>query len=410
MNETTIKVSVTQLLRIAAGLWLGYLLVLAAIDWRLTPPDRPFTTAYYLINGLTALLILGLALWQQGQERLGRALLPLIIGLMAVIPLASKYLFTPEFLSGPFITTGAETILLIALVLTAWQYRWRHVALFCVGTAVLNLGMLYVSVWPETRAVFFEIPIVLIQTISYLVVGYLINTLIAQLRNQQHALQQANNQLAHYASTLEHLTISRERNRMARELHDTLAHTLSALSVQLETVKAYWSVDAAAAQAMLDKALEATRSGLQETRRALKSLRASPLDDLGLGLALHRLAESAATRTQLRLDLSIPDPLPTLTPEVEQCIYRVAQEAVANVTHHAGAHTLKLHLTCTDREIGLLVRDDGRGFDAATGEIPGHFGLPGMQERAQLVGGSVTIDSRPGHGTTIQLSIKDIDL
>ena len=79
------------------------------------------------------------------------------------------------------------------------------------------------------------------------------------------------------------------------------------------------------------------------------------------------MAESAATRAQLGLDLSIPDPLPTLAPEVEQCIYRVAQEAVANVTHHAGAHTLELHLTCADREVGLRVRDDGRGFDSTAG-------------------------------------------
>lgn len=410
MNETSIKVSVAQLLRIAAGLWLGYLLVLAAIDWQLTPPDHSFTYAYYVINGLTALAILGLALWGRGQVWLGRALLPLIIVLMAVIPLVSKYLFTSEYLPGPFISTGVQTILLIALVLTAWQYRWLHVALFCLGTAVLNLIMLFASTGPVTRAVFFEIPITLIQTISFLVVGYLISALIAQLHAQQNSLQQANTQLVHYASTLEHLTISRERNRLAHELHDTLAHTLSALTVQLETVKAYWSVDAAAAQGMLDKALEATRSGLQETRRALKSLRASPLDDLGLALALRRLAESAASRANLQLELAVPAQLPSLALDVEQCIYRVAQEAVANVTHHANAQTLQLRLTCNGREIDLLVRDDGQGFNPGSGDRPDHFGLPGMRERAQLAGGTVTIDSRPGHGTTVQLSIKDIDI
>src|SRR5439155_20678930 len=129
----------------------------------------------------------------------------------------------------------------------------------------------------------------------------------------------------HHAGTLESLAVSRERNRMARELHDTLAHTLSGLSVQLETVEAYWDVEPRTAHAMLDRALEATRDGLQETRRALKALRASPLDDLGLGLALRRMAESAVARANIELDLEIPEQVPPLAPDVEHCIYRVAQ-------------------------------------------------------------------------------------
>jgi signal transduction histidine kinase len=409
MKETKTKVSVGQLLRIAASLWLGYLVVLGLIDWNLVPPGRPFAYGYYVINGLTALLIFGLALWQRGQEWLGRAFLPLMIILMSVLPTVSKYLLTSESLPGPFISTGVQTILLIALVLTAWQYRWKHVALFCLGTAGVNLGTLFLLVEPLTRAFFFEISATLIQTASFLVIGYFINALMTQLRAQQDSLEQANTQLAHYASTLEHLTISRERNRMARELHDTLAHTLSGLTVQLETVKAYWSVDVAAAQRMLDKSLEATRSGLQETRRALKSLRASPLDDLGLSLALQRLVESAAKRANLILDLSLPEQMPALSPNVEQAIYRVAQEAVANVTHHANAKTLQVHLTLTGQEMSLLVRDDGSGFKERLGENSDHFGLPGMRERAQLVGGQLTVDSQPGQGTTIRLTVKEVE-
>ena len=409
MKETETKVSVGQLLRIAASLWLGYLAVLGLIDWKLAPPDHPFAYWYYGLNGLTALLILGLAVWSRSQEFLGRTFLPLMIILMSVLPTVSKYLLTPESLPGPFISTGVFTVLLIALVLTAWQYRWRHVALFCLGTALLNLGMLFLLVGPLTRAFFFELLITVILTVSFVVIGYFINALMTQLRAQQDSLEQANTQLAHYASTLEHLTISRERNRMARELHDTLAHTLSGLTVQLETVKAYWHVDATAAQAMLDKSLEATRSGLQETRRALKSLRASPLDDLGLSLALRRMVESAARRANLALDFSAPAQMPSLAPDVEQCIYRVAQEAVANVTHHANAKNLKVHLTSNGQEISLLVRDDGRGFKERPGENADHFGLPGMRERAQLVGGQLTVDSQPEQGTTIRLTIKEVE-
>jgi signal transduction histidine kinase len=407
MKETEAKVSVGQLLRIAASLWLGYLLVLALIDWNLVPPDHQFHSWYYVINGLTALLIFGLALWQRGQEWLGQTFLPLMIILMSVLPIVSKYLLTSEFLPGPFISMGVQTVLLMALVLTAWQYRWKHVALFCLGTAGFNLGALFLLAGPLTRPYFFEIPTTVIQTVSFLVLGYFINTVMTQLRAQQASLEQANTQLVHYASTLEHLTISRERNRMARELHDTLAHTLSGLTVQLETVKAYWHVNSTAAQAMLDKSLEATRSGLQETRRALKSLRASPLDDLGLDLALRRMVESAAQRANLTLDLSLPAQIPSLSPDVEQCLYRVTQEAVANVTYHANAKNLKVQLTVNGRDISLLVRDDGIGFKERPGENDDHFGLPGMRERAQLVGGQLTIDSQPSQGTTVRLTIKE---
>ena len=92
MKETETKVSVGQLLRIAASLWLGYLVVLGLIDWKLAPPNHPFAYGYYVMNGLTALMILGLALWSRGQEFLGRTFLPLMIILMSVLPTVSKYL------------------------------------------------------------------------------------------------------------------------------------------------------------------------------------------------------------------------------------------------------------------------------------------------------------------------------
>ena len=168
MKATETKVSVGQLLRIAASLWLGYLVILGAIDWNLAPPDHPFGYGYYVINGLTALLILGLALWRQGQEWLGRTYLPLMIILMSVLPIVSKYLLSAEPQRGPFIFAGVTTILLMALVLTAWQYRWKHVAFFCLGTAGVNLGALLLLAEATTRSFFFELPATIIQTATFL--------------------------------------------------------------------------------------------------------------------------------------------------------------------------------------------------------------------------------------------------
>jgi signal transduction histidine kinase len=408
MKDTQAKVSVMQILRLTALLWLGYLAALAVIDIALRPPNQPFEYSYPVANGLIGLMLLGLTMQTWVQEKLGRAFLPLMIVLMSVSPILSNYM-SPLTLPRSASASGGLVMLLMALVLTAWQYRWRYVAVYCLVTLGIHVGLLLSLDPPFGRAVVMEILFRIVQTIGFLVIGYFINALIAQLRSQQDSLKQANAQLVHHASTLEHLTVSRERNRMARELHDTVAHTLSGLTVQLETVKAYWNVDPAAAQTMLDKSLVATRSGLQETRRALKSLRATPLEDLGLCLALRRMAESAATRASLALDLPLPEQIPSLSPDVEQCIYRVAQEAVSNVVYHAGAKNLQLRLTCTDGEISLMVSDDGLGFDALGSKHPDHFGLAGMRERAELAGGNLTIDSQPGQGTTVRLTIPGIE-
>jgi signal transduction histidine kinase len=238
------------------------------------------------------------------------------------------------------------------------------------------------------------------------VVGYFISTLIQRLRQQQDALAYANARLTAYTTTLEELTISRERNRMARELHDTLAHTLSGLSVHLEMMRAYWEIDPTAIRPMLDTSLATTRSGLQETRRALKHLRASPLDDLGLVLALRQVATEAAERAHVQLDLVLPPQLPPLSAAVEQCFYRVAQEATANVAHHANASRLSVELALHNNAVLLRVCDDGCGFVPEQNVSAGHFGLAGMRERAELIGGKLTVTSQPGKGTTVQVSVE----
>jgi signal transduction histidine kinase len=295
--------------------------------------------------------------------------------------------------------------LFVALMLVAWQYKWQYILLVILGIAGLNLGVIWSLTGPGAPLFIGGIIVTLIQTVIFLAVGFSISYLMNRLKGQQQSLETANIHLTHYASTLEHLATSRERNRLARELHDTLAHTLSGLSVQLETVKAYWDVDQQTARSILDKSLAAAHSGLEETRRALEALRASPLDDLGLALATRNMVEGAAARANLTLDLSIMDKLPALSPDVEQCIYRVAQEAVTNVVNHANAKNLTVKLEFIEEKMSLIVRDDGIGFGIEKNNKTSHFGLTGMRERAQLIGGDLTIISKPGYGTTIQLTI-----
>jgi signal transduction histidine kinase len=403
------ETELVHLLGLLVALWLSYLLVLAGIDYSFYP--RPvFGLPFYLINGLDALLVLGLSLLPSSRIWFGRCFLPLIIVLLSVVPIVSGNL---AVLGMPPTPAGnPEAIMLrllpmmfMALVLTAWQYRWKHVVFFTLGMAGFNLTLHGWFYRPGGAPFLPPMTAFLIQTVSFLLVGYFISTLMSRLRAQNVSLEQANAQLVHYSSTLEQLTISRERNRLARELHDTLAHTLSALSVQLETAKAYFDVDSGATKELIDKSLQATRSGLLETRRALKELRASPLDDLGLLLALRKMAEEFSARAKFKLHLSLPDQLESLSPDVEQAVYRVAQEALTNAGHHANAQNLTLELATNDGRLTLTVADDGLGFDVEQGEVAGRFGLPGMRERAQLVSGQLTIESRPGQGSRIKLTV-----
>ena len=409
MKRTRPGLDPIRLIRFAGILWIGYLVVLALIS-QSVPARQPTDLLYYVLLGCIALLCLGLAYWPWIQERLRQAFIPVVVAIITVMPVIISWLMTrlypfslPFRVEGPVL--GLLPFLFIALLLVAWQYKWQYILLIILGTTGLNLGLTLSSAEPGTHLFQRGLIITLVQAITFLAVGFSISYLMSRLKKQQQSLEAANIQLTHYASTVEHLATSRERNRVARELHDTLAHALSGLSIQLEAMKAYWDVDQQAARSILEKALAATHLGLEETRRALKALRASPLDDMGLSLAVRTMAEDAAARANLALDLSTPDRMPTLSSDVEQCVYRVAQEAVSNVVKHASAKNLTVKLEFIEGKVTLAVSDDGVGFDVDKSDKRSDFGLTGMRERAQLIGGELSVMSKPGYGTTIQLTI-----
>lgn len=418
MKRATNRSDAVHLVRFAAILWLGYLAVLAIIN--LSPWNARTvsinTLYYYILLGLVALLCLGLAYWSWLQDQLRQAFLPIIIGIIAVLPMlvtwAVIHALVFSFSHGPppgldpqSSVTRLIPFFLVAFLLVAWQYKWPYMLFLILGITVLNLAIILSFPSPDPSPFRGALTATLIQTVIFLAVGFSISFLISRLRKQQDSLETANLQLTHYASTLEHLATSQERNRLAREMHDTLAHTLSGLAVQMETIKAYWDVDPQTAHSLLDKSLFSARSGLEETRRALKALRASPLDDLGLAEAVTALVEDAAARASLTADISVADRLPPLSPDVEQCIYRVTQEAVTNVVNHAKAKNLIVKLEYSGGKMKLSVRDDGLGFDTGDNSLANHFGLKGMRERANLIGGELSIISQPGSGTTVQLTV-----
>lgn len=364
--------------------------------------------------GLIVVSLLTVYLWWPGlPRRLGRAFLPSALLLATVGPIFGQYLELltdlneREFNLVPDISV-LTLVLLIPLILVGWQYNFRAVLVYCVLTAALDVGLTVLSIGqgnPYARSLF---NVIQIRTVFYLLIGYIIVRLVTAQRQQRQALIQANAQLAQYASTLEQLAVSRERNRLAGELHDTLAHTLSGTAVQLEAVKTVWEADPAQARKLLDQSSQAIRTGLTETRRALRALRASPLEELGLALAVRGLAESVAEQTGASLDWQGPEQVDHLTPAVEQGIYRVAQEALANIARHALAQHLAVQLAQSNGRLSLQISDDGCGFELDRVEAEHHFGLKGMQERAEMMGAVLTVDSEPGRGTVIHLMVNEI--
>jgi signal transduction histidine kinase len=365
---------------------------------------------YHMLNFVPALVFLALSYssWLKNRDRITTIFMILLI---SGGPILVQHLLDLKLPPAPLSNVEGMVlrqlpVLMIGLVVVAWHSKLVTMVLYNVALSVFELTIVIALDQMQGDRLYVFCFIVLIRMVCFLVVGIFINQLINDLRTQQEALKTANQQLSHYASTLETLTVSRERNRMSRELHDTVVHTLSGLAVQLETTKAYLDFDPNTTRHLVDQSLESARSGLQETRRVLKALRASPLEDLGFDLALKQMLASAAERGRFILEVSLPEPCPLMSPDIEQCLYRVAQEAVENVVHHANAQHLCLQLSANEQELLLIIQDDGMGFSPQGDISPGHFGIAGMKERADLSGGELVIKSKPGSGTTIRLEIK----
>jgi two-component system NarL family sensor kinase len=202
-----------------------------------------------------------------------------------------------------------------------------------------------------------------------------------------------------------------ERNRLAREVHDTLAQELSAIALQLEAADALLERSPERARARIRQALERVREGLAEARRSVLDLRAGPLERQALPAALEELAQRFEAETGIAVAASLALAAPRLPARVEEALFRIAQEALVNVRRHAQASAVILDLRIDGDHVHLTIADDGRGFDAdqqfaPDPGAPGHgFGLIGMQERARLLNGTMQIRSCAGAGAQIDVDI-----
>ena len=201
-----------------------------------------------------------------------------------------------------------------------------------------------------------------------------------------------------------------ERARVSRDLHDDVGQALTSVLLGLRLVEDSLAApdrDADEARRRLADLRELVADGLRRARQLAFDLRPTVLDDVGLVPALARLKEDLTARTGLtvELDTSALGPEERLSPEIETVIYRVVQEALTNVVRHAAATTASVTLAARDGHVRVFIEDDGVGFDPATRPARPHLGVEGMAERAELVGGTLSVTSTAGAGTTVVLEV-----
>ena len=369
--------------------------------------DEELAIQFYLNLWIYAVLLAYLSIsWFR--VKLGRYYLPLAIIFSTALPIFSNLIYlvdnTTDLTSLVTRSWLLFPILLVPLVITAWQYPLRYSILFTFLVAVVELAVLLPFVDGIHLSTLPIMGIPVIQGFTIGMVGNIINQIVEEQRAQKRKVIEANMRLNEQSEMLEQMATVRERNRIARELHDTLAHTLSGLSVHLEGIKISLDDDQHDAREMLDHALNNTREGLEETRRTLKALRPKSLDELGLRLSVIQVAEEAAKRGNFEVDISQIPEFPPMTNVKEQAIYRITQEAFQNIIRHANADQVRFSAQIANGHFQIMIHDNGDGFVHDSMRSSEEFGINGMKERAEISGGHIRISGGSGIGTQLTLT------
>jgi signal transduction histidine kinase len=197
-----------------------------------------------------------------------------------------------------------------------------------------------------------------------------------------------------------------ERSRVARELHDTLEQGLTGISLQLEAVAATLQTSPDSARQSLDVARQMLRYSLEETHRSVMDLRSLALESRDLPGALTDLARQMTLGTVTSAEVRVDGQPQRLDAAQEHHLLRIGLEALTNALKHANSTRIDIELHFREAETDLIVRDNGRGLGHVVDDLPGdHFGLQGVRERVDKLGGVLRINSRPGEGTQLAVTV-----
>lgn len=297
--------------------------------------------------------------------------------------------------------TGVSLLLFMVAALIGGALPRSRLALSAVVGAVVSIALVLV------RSPHASFPDVFSAGFSVAAAMLLTNTLYDLRRSRDERerlygeLQDAYAELRRYAERVEELTVLQERTRLARELHDTLGHALTTLTVHLEAIGRAARSRPESLEPLLEDTRGLTRRAMADLRESLAGLR-EDAPERPVDARLAELAERAAARAGWRLEVRA-EPV-KLPPTTAHALLRIAREALANAERHAAARKVGVTLRSAGEALELAVEDDGAGFDPAA--VPdGHFGLRGMRERAAQHGARLSVASAPGRGTRITVRL-----
>jgi signal transduction histidine kinase len=286
-----------------------------------------------------------------------------------------------------------------AMMLLPDKRGWLWIGLFALLTGLILSGG-----GPETLVS------ALLYAAGYFFFGVFAHALaranLARQESQQllAELRKAHTQLQGYSARVEELAVAEERNRLAREMHDTLGHRLTVAAVQLEGAQRLIPQEPERATAMVATGREQLRDALADLRQTVATLRIPLEADLQLRKSLRQLASGFEKATGIEVHLVSPDEMPPLPRAHRLALYRAAQEALTNVQRHAQAEQAWLTLMPQKDQIVLVVSDNGVGFPAGPAAET-NFGLRGLQERVLQLGGELILETRAGGGAQLRLSL-----
>lgn len=326
-------------------------------------------------------------------------LINLLIGIQTIMLIALAWLTVKG-------TTEFNTLLMPLTVLAMFMLPWRNglpwVVLFFFLT---ELTITYKYGFEEGVSA----AAALGGFAAFAFVGYLVRrgTLawytIEALYND---LEVAHSQLTDYSKNVRRLAVSDERNRISREMHDSLGHSLTVAVVQLEGAERLIPKDPERAAGIIHNMRDQLKGALGELRQTLSTLQEGelPVEQTGnLAVALTELKQNFAEATGLDIDLSIPDNLPALNPDQRHALFRAAQEGLTNIQRHAQASHASVTLMANNGHTHLIVQDNGKGIPEERRD--GRFGLRGLGERARMLNGSFEIENRPEGGAELKFTI-----
>jgi signal transduction histidine kinase len=246
---------------------------------------------------------------------------------------------------------------------------------------------------------------IMAETLVFALATYFIVQLVSTLldeRQMRQQLAEAHAQLQHYAQRIEDLAAVQERNRIARDIHDSLGHALTTLNVQLQTAVKLWQKDPGKAKPFLVQAQHLGATAMKEVRQSVGTLRADVEDRRSLNEKIYTLVADFRKGTDLTVYIDLDD-CRLLPNSISKTLFRVVQESLTNISKHAQATTVTLEIDVMHDIVHLTVADNGQGFSLS--QVKQGFGLQSMKERVAVLHGCMFFETNPGEGCSIYASI-----